>query len=132
MSPLITRPPGGDPQPPPAQAGGAAARCPLPFSRACGCLPQEVRRSLGDRLADLTDVDNPHPSGPLAHPAVPSILPEARLPARWVSRLDELELGASGLKHRRRPRIGWRSAEVSPQEGPVVRRPQVGFTADQE
>src|SRR5262245_21915822 len=67
-------------------------------------------RSWGDRLADLPEVEHPHASGPIEHPAVSVILREARLPARGVSRLDQLELGAGGLKHRRRPRIGWRSA----------------------
>src|SRR5262249_20913006 len=89
-------------------------------------------RSLGDRLADLPEVDHPHASGPVEHPAVSVILREARLPARGVSRLDQLELGARGLKHRRRPRIGWRSAEISRHGGPVVRRPQVRFPADQQ
>ena len=62
-------------------------------------------RSLGDRLADLPEVENPHASGPFEHPAVPIIVRETRPPARWVSRLDQFELGARGLKHRRRPRI---------------------------
>jgi len=72
-----------------------------------GMARQDRWRSLGDRLADLPEVDHPHASGALEYPAVSVILREARLPARGVLRLDQLELGAGGLKHRRRPRIGW-------------------------